>query len=261
MTGSARYEKLRPSFRILEYGNTNPFASLLAGFCFCNFEFVATSTFPMKLHLDGGIDVGIPLQLSEAAPKRKAEFAAGRFCALNAISKMTAGIEKISSGKSGEPIWPRGYTGSITHTAKQAAAIIFRCEDAFSVGIDLEEFISLDIVEEIGTMVLTPKEKEVYQALPNSSQIVTAIFSAKEAIYKAVYPKLQRFVDFQEVECMHISDKFMQFRTLGRLCNELGGRSEIWVEHRQLRMGVLTLCVLTDVRDKFPYFEHECGRP
>lgn len=249
MGGPGQSEELRASFRILDHWNTNPFTSLVAPVCFCNFEFQPVGTFPMELRLDGGIDVGIPMRLSRAVPKRKAEFAAGRFCAQNAISKLTAGIREISSGESGEPIWPSGFIGSITHTTKRAAAIVCRSDGPFWVGIDLEEIISLDDTEEIGSLILTPYEKKTYGRLLNSSQILTTIFSAKESIYKAIFPKLRRFVDFQEVECRQISDKFMQFRTVGQLCNELEGRGEIYVQYRQLSHGVLTLCALDESCD------------
>lgn len=236
----------RVGFRILDHSNTNPFSPLAASFCFCDFEYRTEGEFPMKLHLDGAIEVCIPMQLSRAVPKRKAEFVAGRFAALNAISKLKAGVEEISSGESGEPNWPRGFAGSITHTAKRAAAIVCRSDGRRWIGIDMEEAISLDVTEEIGPLILTPDERKTCSDLSYSSQIVTAIFSAKESIYKAIYPKIRRFVDFQEVECVHISNQIMQFRPAGRLGVELGGRSEIHVQYRRLGHDIVTLCDLND---------------
>ena len=70
-------------------------------------------------------------ELSNAGRKRKAEHLAGRIAAAHALPDHTVpGI-----GPSGEPLWPEGVSGSITHSGTQAMAVAVRYPDAL-IGID-----------------------------------------------------------------------------------------------------------------------------
>lgn len=58
-----------------------------------------------------------------AARKRRREFAAGRSAARRALGQMGVPCQPIPKGNFGEPIWPTGYGGSISHDGPFAAAI------------------------------------------------------------------------------------------------------------------------------------------
>jgi len=76
-------------------------------------------------------------ELSNAGRKRKAEHLAGRIAAAHALPDRTVpGI-----GPSGEPLWPEGVSGSITHSVTQAMAVVVRHPDAL-VGIDCEAILA-----------------------------------------------------------------------------------------------------------------------
>ncbi len=69
------------------------------------------------------------------------------------------------------------------------------------------EFVGVDIesrtgnVEKIGDLVLTEDERQYQTGLGAASfdDRLRVIFCAKEAIYKAIFPSVARFVDFREV--------------------------------------------------------------
>jgi 4'-phosphopantetheinyl transferase EntD len=65
-------------------------------------------------------------------------------------------------------------------------------------------------------MVLTPSEVEVVEALPEARRWTATLlrFSIKEAIYKALAPRLQRYIDFQEAEVTPATDGRASVRLL-----------------------------------------------
>ncbi|HZK32659.1 MAG TPA: 4'-phosphopantetheinyl transferase, partial [Corynebacterium sp.] len=58
--------------------------------------------------------------VSNAVDRRKAAFGDARWCAHQALAHLGAGEEParrpILRGERGMPLWPEGYTGSLTHT-------------------------------------------------------------------------------------------------------------------------------------------------
>ena len=52
-----------------------------------------------------------------ADPRRRAEFTAGRACARTALARLGLPTAPVLAGRAGEPRWPAGVTGSITHCA------------------------------------------------------------------------------------------------------------------------------------------------
>jgi 4'-phosphopantetheinyl transferase EntD len=53
-------------------------------------------------------------------------------------------------------------------------------------------------------MVLTPTEQEMVNRLPEERRWIAILlrFSIKEAIYKALAPRLERYIDFDEAEVL-----------------------------------------------------------
>lgn len=129
--------------------------------------------------------------VARAVPARRQEFAAGRL----AVRRARAGLglpsddlaEGLPAGPDRLPLWPDGMTGSISHAAGLAVAAVAR--PPVRLGIDLEEDKPLDpgLVEEI----CLPAEG----AMPP-----IRVFSAKEAIFKAEYPRTRVLHGFHGIE-------------------------------------------------------------
>jgi len=130
--------------------------------------------------------------VARAVAKRRREFAFGRACARRALGMSVA----IPVGQGGAPIWPNGVTGSITHTDDYAAAAVVRTG---LIGIDVESLAHAAKVPELLATVARPSERALPAAL---------VFSAKESVYKCLYPTQRRFLEFQQVELAFDGDAF-----------------------------------------------------
>ncbi len=81
---------------------------------------------------------GEALIVRRAVEKRKREFAIARTCAHRAVMKLGFPPSPILRGSNGQPRWPRGVVGSITHCEDYFAAAAARFEDMTAIGIDAE---------------------------------------------------------------------------------------------------------------------------
>ena len=88
-----------------------------------------------------------------AGPRRRAEFAAGRWCAREALARLGVPAAPILPGPAGEPRWPEGVTGSITHCAGYRACAVARTTDVAAIGIDAEPDAALPagLIEKVAT--------------------------------------------------------------------------------------------------------------
>lgn len=100
----------------------------------------------------------------------------------------------IGRGPAGDPVWPAGFTGSIAHDDEVAVCAIARKADIPSLGIDIEPAEPLP--DEIAALAVTPGD---ILAGTDPRLATRLLFSAKEAVYKAVYP-----LDGEVLEYEHI---------------------------------------------------------
>lgn len=127
--------------------------------------------------------------VARAVAGRQAEFAAGRRAARTALSRIgvTAGDLPVGPGRA--PVWPEGTVGAITHDAAVALAAVARAGDVRGIGIDLTEAAPLPgdtvraILPHAEEQELTPLEAR-------------AVFSAKESLFKALYPLSETYFGF-----------------------------------------------------------------
>jgi 4'-phosphopantetheinyl transferase EntD len=95
---------------------------------------------------------------------------------------------------SGTPAWPRGITGSLAHSDEMAVAAVALVSHFGSIGIDVEP--------------ARPLPKDVLALIRTCADVTDAtdrqlagsiLFSAKEAVYKAVYPLDRKILDYQDI--------------------------------------------------------------
>lgn len=131
--------------------------------------------------------------VARAVPSRRAEFAAGRACAREALRRLgLSGRLPIPVGPERAPRWPDGYVGSITHAGGIAAAAAAPPGLVRGLGIDIEPVAPLS--EEIERLVLTPEELAEREGPPSLVR-----FAAKEAVHKAIHPATGAWLDFLDV--------------------------------------------------------------
>jgi enterobactin synthetase component D len=103
----------------------------------------------------------------------------------------------IGTNEHGAPCPPPGIALSITHKKHLAVAIAARSELG-DLGVDLE---CLEPERPgIANKILRPEEEQRIGLLPEDRRWTATIvrFSIKEAIYKALAPRLQRYIGFDE---------------------------------------------------------------
>lgn len=134
--------------------------------------------------------------IRRAAPKRRDEFTLGRLCAREALERLGIRRYPLLVGPSREPRWPPGITGSITHCERFCGVAVARAPIR-SIGVDAETRAPLPV--EIMDIVLTPDEQRrlARRAPPESAKL---IFSAKESVYKCLFPLVALPLDFADVE-------------------------------------------------------------
>ncbi len=132
------------------------------------------------------------------APKRAAEFAAGRACAHAALAALGRDGGPLVARADRSPDWPPGIVGSISHTNGFCAAVAAPAAAFAGIGIDveLEDRVTPDLWE----LVFVSSERERLAALPEATRnrYASIAFCAKEAFYKCQYAITQGWVDFQD---------------------------------------------------------------
>jgi len=153
-------------------------------------------------------NVHCPESIKRSVTKRQAEYLAGRLMASHSLSKLHHPNVDVPIGKNRKPEWPKKLLGSITHTHTQAACIIAHENDAQYIGIDLENIASRALANEIKSNVITKQEE---QLLADSDlqfePAFTLAFSAKESLFKALYPKVNDYFDFSSAQITTICTK------------------------------------------------------
>jgi len=138
-----------------------------------------------------------------AAVKRRREFGLGRAAAHEAIASLLGVSSRpVGKGEHGEPLWPPGLVGSITHCGDTALAAVGRRADTAGIGIDLEQ-LSRATARDISGRVCTARERAWVREAggPAEERLrVRMLFSAKESVYKAFFPAGGVFLGFGDAE-------------------------------------------------------------
>ena len=142
--------------------------------------------------------VVLPDRLRTVSVRRRLDFLAGRHCASRALelASLARGAVSLPVGDGGSPSWPAGAVGSITHAEGFASAAVASTRDASGLGIDSEPVLASSEVPEVRPLLVEPGELEEAVGVGRSEgEALTLLFSAKESLYKCLYPRVGRFFD------------------------------------------------------------------
>ena len=159
--------------------------------------------------------IPVPAELGGATPARRVQFLAGRFCAMEALRRLDPHGPRATVGRSerGAPVWPSGVVGSITHTDGFVSAAVARADEVRSLGIDSEGIVTREQAQSVSTHVSWPSElAHARQAGLDRLQSLTLVFSAKEAIFKCLYPLIGAMFYYHDVRMVGIDAKARLFR-------------------------------------------------
>ena len=140
------------------------------------------------------------VQSTRTCEKKKVQFRLGRAAARLAFRDLDyEHSAPILQGTAGEPLWPDGFTGSITHCDPWTVAVVAASSNHLAIGIDLESVRRVQVID-ISDIICCDAELRWVRGGSDFYTRLATIFSAKEALYKAVYPFCRRYIDFKEVE-------------------------------------------------------------
>lgn len=134
--------------------------------------------------------------IAKSVAKRRNEFVTVRHCARVALGQLGFPPVPILKGDKGQPCWPDGVVGSLTHTQGYRGAVIGRSSAVRSVGIDAEPHGVLP--DGVLNAVSLPAERHEIGALPGELHWDRILFCAKEATYKAWFPLTERWLGFED---------------------------------------------------------------
>jgi 4'-phosphopantetheinyl transferase EntD len=137
--------------------------------------------------------------VGRAVEKRRAEFTTGRACARAALARLGLPPSPIPSGERGEPQWPAGVVGSITHCDGYRACTLARTTQIATLGIDAE--VNAPLPDGVQAEIARPEELPRLRELERDMPTVhwdRLLFSAKESVYKAWFPLAKRWLGFED---------------------------------------------------------------
>ncbi len=134
--------------------------------------------------------------IARSVAKRRSEFITVRHCARIALGQLGVPPGPILKGDKGEPCWPDGVVGSLTHCTGYRGAVVGRTGAVRSLGIDAEQH---DVLPDgvLGAISLEEERHEI-ASLPEGLHWDRILFCAKEATYKAWFPLTKRWLGFED---------------------------------------------------------------
>ncbi len=144
---------------------------------------------------------------------RQREFASGRAAAHRALRKLGFSPSPVLKGDSGEPLWPRGVVGSISHCKGLAFCGVAFSKECTSIGVDVEEVNR--VLPRLAQRILTESELYEWGGRDKDPLLLAVAFSAKEAFFKFQYPIAKASVSFKDVMIKHNEDGIFEVVPLG----------------------------------------------
>jgi 4'-phosphopantetheinyl transferase EntD len=155
--------------------------------------------------------------IAKSVAKRRNEFITARHCARVALGELGIPEVPILKGDKGEPCWPEGVVGSLTHCTGYRGAVVGRSNAVRSVGIDAEPHGVLpDGV--LDSISLPEERRELPRSMPAGLHWDRVLFCAKEATYKAWFPLTKRWLGFEDA---HITFDADASGTAGRFVSRI----------------------------------------
>jgi len=137
--------------------------------------------------------------LGNAVEKRRREFVTARACAREALARLGEPAQPIPSGARGEPLWPPGVVGAITHCTGYRACALAPASELLTIGIDAEVDDALP-PGVLGDIALAEERRwiEAAAAADPGMSWDRLLFSIKESIYKAWFPLMGSWLGFED---------------------------------------------------------------
>lgn len=137
--------------------------------------------------------------LGNAVSKRRLEFVTARACAREALAQLGHPVQPIPNGPRGEPLWPAGVVGSITHCTGYRACALAPASELLTIGVDAEA--NRPLPEGVIGDIALPEERRWLERAAAEEPGVSwdrLLFSIKESVYKAWFPLTGSWLGFDD---------------------------------------------------------------
>jgi 4'-phosphopantetheinyl transferase EntD len=145
----------------------------------------------------------VPAFAASVLKVRRASGAA-RIVARELLARIGHAGRALPKARSGAPLWPPEIVGSLAHDSEIALAAVGLRRDIRALGIDIEPAEALP--RELLEMVATPRERLYLGTDHHAGRL---LFVAKEAVYKALHPIDNMFLEHHDVEIDFAAGKAM----------------------------------------------------
>lgn len=136
--------------------------------------------------------------VQHAVSKRRKEFFSGRYYARQALHFCDAPMIAIGRGAKGEPLWPQGILGSLSHSDDYVMAAVTRSTILSGFGLDFHSH-QQHVEPSLTSLLCNEGECELLADLVDAPLALTALFSVKEAAAKAISPHIDEYLEFRRV--------------------------------------------------------------
>ncbi len=150
--------------------------------------------------------------------KRKRDFRLGRAAARRAVQQTGFPVvSPILRGEHREPLWPVGIIGSIAHCTEYGIAAAAWQQDVPAIGVDIQ-LIEERYTDELIARFADPDEFEWVRSDPAlRTERAVKLFSAKESVFKALYPLRRVWFAFDVAHLTPVGGGEQAFRADVRL--------------------------------------------
>jgi len=137
--------------------------------------------------------------VTRAVDKRRQEFATGRALAHQLLDRLGVPDVPLLPAQRRAPAWPAGVVGSISHGSGLCVVAVASVLTCTALGLDVESAAPLR--HKLRRQILREDERQGLSELSEAEagQRAKLVFSAKECFYKALSPRLDRVLAFEDV--------------------------------------------------------------
>ncbi|MFE2053621.1 4'-phosphopantetheinyl transferase superfamily protein [Streptomyces sp. NPDC059459] len=180
---------------------------------------------------------------STLPPARRPDFVAGRAAAARALGALRVGGPVLRDGR--RPVFPAGVRGSVSHCVGHIGACFASVHpQVLATGTDLERTDRLG--RDAERLVCTPHERAWVRQARRPESRLAVVFSAKEAVYKALSALGRPEPVFHDIELRVAGSRLHAHLTHGLL--PAGSRLAGWVRLLPGHHVMTSVAVLSEDR-------------
>lgn len=148
---------------------------------------------------------GAPPLPASASAARQLEYFASRAAAAALLRVQGAADTTVMTGDGRAPVWPDSFVGSISHSTRLACVAVQPVSVCQGLGIDVQAWLTPQAAADVRMRCVGEAEWSTLQEVGkakaaglSASALLTLAFSAKEAFFKCVYPRVGRHFEYTD---------------------------------------------------------------